>query len=296
MQIKEKICFVAFLAFATPSQADRITSTCDIVALSKPEIIENQLKSYSSDVLGKPVIEWSREDFVNLSQNIFTCAEASNSQATVKINANQWVTPLNRVANDILPINDMNKAVTDAYKPYWTWSNMPSCQVLLNWERDAVWNTNNSKELFGTDFRHASQKETAYISGFVKECAPVATRILELNKMDVDAVEKIASDINRSIAKEQEAANETPNEIAPSLRVYYNGERIPLSYLGPNARKWITFLNKFEVSGAKMRVEDMVSVSKWTEAILAEKKDTPESFFAEAARSVITRRMFDQTR
>jgi hypothetical protein len=194
----------------------------------------------------------------------------------------------------ILPINDINRAIQQAYSPIWKWSEIPNCQGILDWKRDKVWNTNNSAEIFGKDFQEATPEEAAIISGFINECVVVAKKILETNRLDSNAAMKIAEDLRRTIDKEQEAAKEKNSDIAPSLRIYHNNKRIPLAYLGPQSRKWVDFVNRFELQNTSMRVEDMVTVSKWTEMVLSSKKQTPETAFGEAVRNIITKRMFNQ--
>src|SRR5690606_23247469 len=123
-------------------------------------------------------IEWSRDDFINLSANIFACdGLPKDAQNEPQVRASLWVNPLNTTANDILPINSLNNSIQEAYKPHWTWSAVPTCQTILDWKRDSVWNVNNSQELFGKDFRELTRENAVILKGFVGECVPVAKQI-----------------------------------------------------------------------------------------------------------------------
>lgn len=295
MRAKAKLILVAMLLSSSPSNAEPQRDICAQLASSDPDYVLNQLRTFSPNVMGKPAITWSRDDLVNLSKNIFACEGLPKGPSNApKVSPTRWVNQLNAAGNVVLPINDLNRAVQHAYKPLWKWSDIPSCQSILSWKRDQVWNENNSEELFGKNFRELSPAEATIAKGFTNECVAVAKKILELNRMDMGAAEKIADDIERTIEKEQEASQEKKNGLAPSLRIYRAGRRIPLAYLGPQSRKWVEFVNKFESQDLPMRVEDMVTVSKWTEMVLSSKKENPESAFAEAVRAVISKRMFSQ--
>jgi hypothetical protein len=295
MRAKAKFILAAMLISSSHALAAKNDDICTIIANSDPDYILSKLRSFAPDVLGKPAISWSRDDLVNLSNNIISCdglpKGPANSQKVVPW---RWHNQLNMAGQIILPINDINRAIQQAYSPIWKWSEIPNCQGILDWKRDKVWNTNNSAEIFGKDFQEATPEEAAIISGFINECVVVAKKILETNRLDSNAAMKIAEDLRRTIDKEQEAAKEKNSDIAPSLRIYHNNKRIPLAYLGPQSRKWVDFVNRFELQNTSMRVEDMVTVSKWTEMVLSSKKQTPETAFGEAVRNIITKRMFNQ--
>lgn len=295
MRAKAKLILAALLMSSSHVFAESNADSCTQLANSDPDYILGKLRSFAPDVFGKPAISWSRDDLINLSKNIIACDGLPKGPAnTPKVVPSRWHNQLNIAGEIILPINDINNAIQQAYAPIWTWSKVPTCQAILDWKRDKIWNTNNSNEILGKDFRDASSEEAAIIHGFVKECVVVTKKILDINRMDNTASEKIAEDIHRSIIKEQEAAKEKTAHTATSLRIYRNNKRIPFAYLGPQSRKWVEFVNRFELQDSSMRVEDMVTVSKWTEMVLKTKKDTPETAFADAVRTIISKRMFSQ--
>lgn len=294
MRANAKFLLAPILILSAQTSAWAGEDICKKLAEMNPNYLVGQLRTYSDNVLGKPAIAWTATDLVNLSQNLKNCnnlpKEPSNGP---KVQAHLWRNQLNSIAETILPINNFDRAIADAYKPVWKWGKVPSCQVVLNWKREPVWHSDNSAELFGKSFREVTASEAVIIKGFIKECILVGEKILNLNRMPLQGLQKIAEDINKSIDREVSAGKEDKDYLAPSLRIYHNEKRVPLSYLSPTSKKWVEFVNKFELSGRDMRVDDMVNVSRWTSAVMGRKKDDPDTLFAEAVKQIIAKRTFD---
>lgn len=295
MRAKAKLILMATILSSTAAHAQQANISCEQIADTGYDYFLSKMKTFSTDIYGKPAIAWSKDDLIAFSQNIAQCNGLPKvSQSGKRVSYNSWINPLNAAAQQVLPINERNAAVKEAYKSYWNWGVVPECQTFMSWKRDKVWYTDNSKELFGKDLREMTHEEGAILKGFVKECVPVATGILELNRMAPKMAEQIGDDIARAVDREYAAAKEEKEEIAPSLRIYHEGRRIPFAYLGNQSRKWVDFVNRFELQDRSMRVEDLITVSQWTQMILENPKEGPEFEFATVIRDIVTKRSFSQ--
>lgn len=273
---------------------DAQINACEAISKLSPSHIRKSLTSFSSDILGKPADLWTYDDFMNLQQNAVNChGYPPGVEKDGQVNAREWQSALVAASKEVLAYSAITQSIHKAYKPHWKWGKVPSCLKIVEWKRDPVWFTDNSKDIFGAEIRDISAGDRVIIGGFAKECLPVAERALANNQIKRETAAKIVEDILASIARENEADKEDLRKIAPSLQVEKDGRRIPLAYVGPTAKTWIDFANKFELSGQTMRVEDLITISKWIDLTDDTRDaDSPDIRYAKAMREIVSRRMF----
>lgn len=286
------LAVVAMTAAFPPTRAEAAEDRCARLAAIDNDKLHRALVQFSGKVMGKHPEHWTRADYANLIANAAAC-DGLPANVRDKIDGRLWGVKLRDAQKQNAEVSSISLAIARAYGEYWDSNDeFPACATFLEWKRDDVWFTNNSKDLFGRSFIEMREEELALYRRLAEACRPAMEKILERWRIDPDTAALTVDSITESIDMDAAARKENPEALPKALQVHHAGRRVPLSYLRATTREVVRRILEVENSDRVMPASTLIRISRWAKQVMDNESAGPDRLYAERIRGIVSEHMF----
>lgn len=278
-----KAVVFAVLAWSGTARAEPVSMTdpCAYMASVDEDDVHSALISLSKPVMGKYPEHWNDTDYANLEANARAC-QGVQSPGRKKFDAQRWIVRLEDAKRQNTPVSSASALVSASYAQYWKRSDeFPPCVTFLKWQRDDTWFTDNSKDLFGTDFLDMDKDTMSFYKTIASACIPTEKLILERWRIKADTADDMTKSIAASMDMAFAAKQEHPEELPEKLLVYHGGKRVPLAYLMKTTQDVVLRLASLDKENRVMSTNALIQITKWANQIVATGKQGPDYLYAQ---------------
>ena len=282
--------FTAQNVYAKPKV---IEDKCRYLSSIDPMQVHKALTTFSGSVMGKHPERWTSVDYASLIANAQNC-DGLPVDVKKKVSGKFWKAKLIDAEKRNFEINAYSIAIANAYKDYWkSDKDFPACATFLKWERDDLWYTDNSKDIFNQGLDEMSPMTQSLYKRLAEECLPVMKSILQRWRIAPENADFMSKSIIYSIDLHSEENMNASEALPESLRVYRNGRQIPISYLRKTTRDIVNRISGLENSDRVMSTNTLIQISKWANQVVNETKSGPDHLYAIRVKKIVSDHMFN---